>query len=147
MDWQFMPLQCMQIALLCSAIVSSFLVLLFLIFKLVLIMHKLFVFVLNYLCRLCFIIICASYARPYVLFISKYAWYICAITFNVVMSYDCMPYMCLTVLYVLSCMFSVTILCLFDRRFKSYLYCYVSSLNKAFERPMISPMLSSSCLL
>jgi hypothetical protein len=68
-----MPLQCMQIALLCSAIVSSFLVLLFLIFKLVLIMHKLFVFVLNYLCRLCFIIICASYARPYVLFISKYA--------------------------------------------------------------------------
>ena len=53
------------------------------------------------------------------------------------MSYDCMPCMCLTVLYVLSCMFSVTILCLFDRRFKSsilcYLYCYVSSLNKAFE--------------
>ena len=31
------------------------------------------------------------------------------------MSYDCMPYMCLAVLYVLSCMFSVTILCLFDR--------------------------------
>ena len=31
--------------------------------------------------------------------------------FNVVMSYDCMPYMCLAVLYVLSCMFSVTILC------------------------------------
>ena len=30
--------------------------------------------------------------------------------FNVVMSYDCMPYMCLAVLYVLSCMFSVTIL-------------------------------------
>ena len=27
------------------------------------------------------------------------------------MSYDCMPYMCLAVLYVLSCMFSVTILC------------------------------------
>ena len=45
------------------------------------------------------------------LFISKYAWYICAITLNVVMSYDCMPYMCLAVLYVLSCMFSVTILC------------------------------------
>jgi hypothetical protein len=43
------------------------------------------------------------------LFISKYAWYICAITLNVVMSYDCMPYMCLAVLYVLSCMFSVTI--------------------------------------
>ena len=35
------------------------------------------------------------------------------------MSYDCMSYMCLAVLYVLSCMFSVTILCLFDRRFKS----------------------------
>ena len=50
MDWQFMP------------------------FKLVLVMHKLFVFVLNYLCRLCFIIICASCAMPYVfLFISKYA--------------------------------------------------------------------------
>jgi hypothetical protein len=68
-------------------------------------------FVLNYLCRLCFIIICASYAMPYVLFISKYAWYICAMIFIVVMSYDCMPYMCLAVLYVLSCMFSVTILC------------------------------------
>ena len=25
--------------------------------------------------------------------------------------YDCMPYMCLAVLYVLSCMFSVTIVC------------------------------------
>ena len=51
------------------------------------------------------------------------------------MSYDCMPYMCLAVLYVLSCMFSVTILCLLYRRFKSlcYLYCYVSSLNKDFE--------------
>jgi hypothetical protein len=45
--------------------------------------------------------------------------YICAIIFNVVITYDCMPYMCLAVLYVLSCMFSVTILCLFDRRFKS----------------------------
>jgi hypothetical protein len=35
------------------------------------------------------------------------------------MSYDCMPYMCLAALYVLSCMFSVTISCLFERRFKS----------------------------
>ena len=35
----------------------------------------------------------------YILFISKYAWYICAIIFNVVMSYDWMPYMCLAVLY------------------------------------------------
>jgi hypothetical protein len=58
-----MLLQCMQIALLCSAIVSSLNIA---IFKLVLVMHKLFVFVLNYLCRLCFIIICASYAMPYV---------------------------------------------------------------------------------
>jgi hypothetical protein len=58
-----MPLQYMQIVLLCSAIVSSFSIA---IFKLVLVMHTLFVFVLNYICRLCFIIICALYAMPYV---------------------------------------------------------------------------------
>jgi hypothetical protein len=58
-------------------------------------------------------------ALCFYLLVILYAWYICAIIFNVVMSYDCMPYMCLAVLYVLSCMFSVNILCLFDRRFKS----------------------------
>ena len=44
------------------------------------------------------------------LLVSMHDIYVLSI-FNVVMSYDCMPYMCLAVLYVLSCMFSVTILC------------------------------------
>ena len=77
-------------------------------------------------------------ALCFYLLVILYAWYICAIIFNVVMSYDC-SLVCalLYYMYCHACFLLIFYVCLIDdlkaQQSLCYLYCYVSSLKKAFE--------------